>query len=726
MSEATPQPTGAPSHPEHTDASDRRDRSALVSCRLGAETCRDVEQALSREWLETDGRGGFATSTILDCPTRRYHGLLTASLGDDVGRHLFLTRYDTAVVAPGAEPDGSDLRADLGLACYRGGVLAPRADHIVTGFRRAPHPITTFQAGPLQIRREVLMPKGRPVILVRYEVLGAAGPVTLEARPLLACRQVDALRQRHDDLDERVHVDASGFAVRPEPALPEIHFRTGGVDPAAVQFEESPCWYEGIELRADLDRGYDGHEDNWCPGVLRIELHPDAPSVVLAASLDAPIDDPADLWDRVLRLRDSAVRHSAEQVGDAEGTPLSTRARIAATADDFFGVTERGRLGICAGFPWFGEWGRDVFIALPGLTLPRGRLAQCARVLLGALPFLRGGLLPNIYGSDPDDSHYGSVDAALWYARAVGLFADHGGSPEALREQLFPALCAIAEAYGSGQGEVAALGVRPTDDGLFEAGSPELNATWMDAQTHEGPVTPREGVAVELAALYCELLARCAEFAERFDDPTGAARWQARADRAATAFLQRLWLDAPAPAGQFLADRHHRGAPVAEVRPNMVMAAALRLSPLDTAQRLAVVERVERDLLTPRGLRTLAPDDPAYRGVYRGDGYTRDNAYHQGTVWPWPLGFYVEACLRARGAADAPRLRALLDGFAPHLDEAGLDHVSEVFDGDAPHRPGGTIAQAWSSAELLRAWDLLDRAEAATPPASPSPQDPTR
>ncbi|MCA8977715.1 MAG: hypothetical protein KDC98_23525, partial [Planctomycetes bacterium] len=361
----------------------------------------------------------------------------------------------------------------------------------------------------------------------------------------------------------------------------------------------------------------------------------------------------------------------------------------------FFYRAAGDRLGILAGFPWFGEWGRDVFIALPGLSIARGRLELCAEVLSDAVPFLRRGLLPNIYAATVADSHYGSCDAALWFALAVQRYADAGGCADRVRDEYLPALLGIAEHYLAGTD----LGLAVDADGLLLAGGPDLNATWMDAQTSKGPVTPRQGLPVEIQALWYALLAFLVERGEaRFADP---------ATRCRQAFVARFWL-----AGEErLADRFHAGLADPKVRPNMLVAAALARSPLSRSQRAGVVAAAEALLVTPRGLRTLSPEDPDYRGRYGGGLEARDGAYHQGTVWPWLAGFYVEAALAAATKARLPATRRrLLDwlcGMEPELDRAGIEHISEVFDGDHPQRPGGTFAQAWNSGELLRALALV-------------------
>jgi predicted glycogen debranching enzyme len=291
----------------------------------------------------------------------------------------------------------------------------------------------------------------------------------------------------------------------------------------------------------------------------------------------------------------------------------------------------------------------------------------------------------------------------LWFARAVDLWRRSGGDRPDVGRVLDDALCTIAAEYHDG----TALGIVADSDGLLRCGSADLNATWMDARLPSGPVTPRDGKPVEIEALWCALLDQVAEIGAK-GDRAEAAIWRERAQRANASFLAAFWLSDAAGTSGYLADRiDPAGHPDPRIRPNMVLAAALPRSPLSAEHKAQILAITERELLTPRGLRTLAPTDPSYVGRYEGDVVSRDRAYHQGTAWPWLLGAYVELALAVEGDGARQRLLALLDGFLPELDRAGLDHVSEVFDGDAPQRPGGTIAQAWNTGEILRAYDLL-------------------
>lgn len=624
---------------------------------------------LSLEWLVTDGAGGYASSTPAACPTRRYHGLLVAPFAGTAKRHVFLARFDETLSALGGEP------AALALARY-GEVYAPRGDERLLAFEHAPDPRATYGVGAARLSRSIRMTPG--TVLVRYE-LEADAPHTLTFAPLVPFREADALTVENDALNPEVRRFEGGIGCAPYEGLPALSFTTS----SAATFDADPTWYRGLVFEACLARGYAGTEDEFSPGRFTIELTPGA-AFVVAATIGAPVDDPGAAWDRAARP------------GLDSKDPLAVA--LDRGADDFLQRTPDGRLGVVAGFPWFVEWGRDTFLALPGLTLARGRVDLAREALTGVLPFLDRGLLPNIFGTNVADSHYGSADAALWFARAVLLFERAGGESRFVERELRPALVGIAEAYFEGTD----LGLFVDEQGSLHAGTPTANPTWMDAQTSEGPVTPRHGIPVEIAALWCSLLAHLQASA-----PSKAEQrhWRAAKRAANESFLERLWI----PELGRLADRWCDGVRDLAVRPNMVLAAALEFSPLERKQRKSIVATAERELVTPKGLRTLAVDDPGYIGRYEGDGDARDRAYHQGTVWPWLFGAFVEASLRAGHTSRKARARLLelVDGLAVELQRAGLGHVSEVFDGDEPRRPGGTIAQAWNTAEWLRARRML-------------------
>lgn len=674
----------------------------------------DLESALKREWLETDGLGGFASSTVVACATRRYHGLLVSTFPGNDKRHVFLSRFEESVHSRSQAPIGSSGRTSfpLGIARYRG-TFHPQGHAALESFELAPHPVFRYAIGGARLTREILMPRGTPAVLVRWSLAGGEDELELRARPLVAFREADALTRENVDFEpevryldraglDRAGLDGAGpdgergdgarrsFRLQPYASLPAL---TLSIEGRESTFDADPVWYRNIEYPADLERGYEGYEDNFSPGVFRVRLRPGESAVALA-TLGPTVEGLDELWTATARARLESLPDS----GDHD------RVQLEAGADDFLYRTREGRLGVIAGYPWFGEWGRDTFVSLPGLLLSRGRIEECGEALTSAAAFLRRGLLPNIFGSRPQTSHYGSVDASLWFARAVWLFEQAGGAPELIEERLRPALTQIAEAYERGTD----LGVAADGGGLIRAGDGTLNATWMDAVVDGRAVTPRDGFAVEINALWHLLLAHLELLAANSGREREAGAWRARRELAGRTFVERFWLDE----ARYLADVWKDGVADLRVRPNMVIAAALELSPLSDDQRAGVVDRAERELLTPVGLRSLGPADREYRGHFRGGPAERDRSYHQGTVWPWLTGFYVEAALRARGTgeADVGKLRRLLSGFHRELAAHGVLHVAEVFDGDPPHRPGGTIAQAWNTAELLRARRMLDEA----------------
>ncbi|HVS09678.1 MAG TPA: amylo-alpha-1,6-glucosidase [Planctomycetota bacterium] len=679
--------------------------SPVPLARFEREDLLQIERALTREWLETDGRGGYASSTVLACNRRRYHGLLVAPYRGNPSRHVFLSRLEEWVHGPAGEGErGGGAAFPLSMARYSG-VWSPHGHKLLERFELRPWPSFLYRIGGTEVLREVLMAKSRPAVLVRWSLAGEPLPLELRVRPLIAFRDAHHLTRENLDLDprvERLDADALAIACRPYGSLPRLAI---SVDSAEASFEADPLWYRDVEYAMELERGLEGHEDLFSPGELRLPLSPSAPCT-LAASLEEPAGDPAQLWER-----ESATRLEAlAQAG------IGPRAQLALGADDFLyraplalagpRVEPRERLGVIAGFPWFGEWGRDTFVSLPGLLLARGRVAECGDALGSVLGYLRGGLLPNVFGEARESSDYGSADASLWYARAVRAYDLAGGDRERLLERLAPALAEIAESYAAG----TELGIAADQKGLIRAGAPSSNATWMDARTSLGPVTPRDGYAVELNALWYFLLAYLEDLARRAGDGEREREWRKRKRLAGRSFLRRFWLED----GRYLADVWKEGAVDRSVRPNMVIAASLEFSPLSRGKRTDVVKRAELELLTPRGLRSLAPSAAGYRGAYRGGPQQRDGAYHQGTVWPWLIGPFCEAYLRAYGSARhrLQRLRELLAGLDDVLSTQGLNHVSEVFDGDPPHRPGGSIAQAWNTAELLRAWQLIEELEA--------------
>lgn len=636
--------------------------------RLDRDALLDLDASLRRRWIVADGLGGWSSSTVVGCAAARWDGLLVAADPVTDRRRVLLSRFEETVVR-------GDAAFPLSIARYPG-TFHPGGQQYLWSFDSEPAPRWTYRIGHAEVSRTVLRDRGDGApTTVRWRVRGFEGSVVLRLRPFLPFRDADALTVENPAFDARAVTVPGGVAFRPYTALPRLVVTVTG---PPWSFVPDGRWYRRVEFPDDLRRGEAGHEDQGSPGEFVVPLR-DGDEVALALTVEAAAAAPAAASVRGTRARRALRR----------GRGL--RASLERSAEAFL-VRRGGRLSVVAGYPWFREWGRDTFISLPGLLLAGGRVEECGEALASAGAFLRDGRMPNRFDATPATSDWGAVDPALWYARAVALYEDARGSDRRLRRDLLPRLVEIADAH------LAAAG----DEVLLRAGSPSSPATWMDCVREGRAVTPRHGFAVEVNALWYSLLAH---LARRTEDRRTARRFRTAAERVGAAFLERLWL----PDEGRLADQFLDGAPDRSVRPNMVIAASFERSPLTKAQRASVVACARRELLTPRGLRTLSPRDPAYRGRHEGDAAARDLAYHQGTVWPWLVGAFAEASLRAlgRGRAVVADLRDLVRGFEGPLAERCLGHVSEVFDGDPPHRPSGAWAQAWSTAELLRAAALL-------------------
>jgi predicted glycogen debranching enzyme len=655
--------------------------------RIDALTLHDRDRALATEWLLADGAGGYASSTALLCGTRRYHGLWVPALKPPVDRRVALAHMEEKLRAGGSE-------TFLSTAEYDAGFFPDGSPHTLS-FSLDPLPRLVSRVGNVEVEREVLLLRDGAGVCLTYRVR-AEGAWALDLAPFVAMRSMHALLYRHEGLHVEPLAADSGWRCLAE-GMPSMFLwatlATGWADLARVTV---PTWYYGVLRREERARGFDHFEDLLMPGRWTVSGSGNA-EWHLFASFDPPrrIDMASERAAEVARQQDLAVR---------AGSPKDPRlARLAAAADAF---VVRRRTGIqdlatiIAGYHWFGDWGRDSLISLPGLLLDTGRLDVAEKVLRAFAAEVRDGLVPNCFAEDSGRPQYNTVDASLWFLQAVAAYARAGGNGEFLKEALWPAAVQIIRHYREG----TQFGIRTDSDGLITAGSADTQLTWMDATSAGRPVTPRFGKAVETSALWISGLSLMRDLAAKLKvDPPASAD---EIDRARRSFSSLFWnpdrgclFDCVFPDG--------RRDPA--IRPNQILAVGLPHPALAGDQARAVLRTVQERLLTPRGLRTLSPDDPLYRGRYEGGPDERDAAYHQGTVWPWLLGPYVDALMAvedplcARGQASQ-----LLAGLLDSTEQAGLGHVSEIFDGDPPHTPRGCIAQAWSLAAAIHIWKRLE------------------
>ena len=614
-----------------------------------------------KEWLQPDARGGFASGTIAGARTRRYHALLLTSTTPPTGRMVLANGIEAWVEQPAG-------RTPLTSQHYAPDTIYPDAAPWLTGFTHEPWPIWQFRlAGGGTLTQDLLVDSVGGDTVLRWRC--TAADAALHVRPLLSVRDYHSLQRENPVFDFTARQAGGNVTWCPYAGRPAIACLTNGT------YRHDPAWYRQFLYTEERDRGLDCIEDLGAPGVFTWTLGTQDAVMVLRAGDGLAV-----------RAAPHAARVFADEAARRAAVPdLLDRAAGAYLVDRGAGAS------LIAGYPWFTDWGRDTFIALRGLLLGTGRVAQAESVLLAWSGLVSEGMLPNLF-ADGEAPQYNTADASLWFIVAThALLQQPGLAPDT------PArLQAAADAILAGHEAGTRFGIGRDADGLLRAGVPGQQLTWMDAKVGGWVVTPRIGKPVEIQALWHSALRIAASW-----NP----HWAGLADQASRAFAERF---AAGPGGlpDVVDVDHVAGAVDASVRPNQIFAVGgLPFPLLDGARALAVVDAVEAVLLTPMGLRTLSPADPAYQPYYRGGPLQRDGAYHQGTVWPWLMGPFVAAWLRTRGDTPAARTEARTRFLAPllaHLLEAGLGHVSEVADGAAPHVPGGCPFQAWSLGELIR------------------------
>jgi predicted glycogen debranching enzyme len=639
-----------------------------------------------REWLETNGLGGYAMSTATGENTRRYHGLLVAATNPPVGRMVLLSKLEETLVVSGRRIDLSTNRFP--------GVTHPEGFRYLSGFRKDPFPTFTWEVDDVVLEKEVFMPHGENTVCVTWRlVTGAngAGPIGLDVRPLVAFRDFHALTHENADLDRTVDVETGDMArvrIAPYKGLPELFFAHNG------KAEPGEDWYRSFEYEEERARGFDDREDLWHPFSLSFSLAleripgaaPVHEATVIASTAPQSASD-------IHLLRKSELSRREQLARSAPADPFLSRLFLA--SDQF--LVARGQLTtVIAGYPWFSDWGRDTMIALPGLTLATGRPDVAREILLAFSRHVDQGMLPNRFPDAGEEPEYNTVDAALWYFEAVRQYVEATGDMAFVRDRLFGVLSDIVAWHERG----TRFGIRATSDGLLEWHAAGEALTWMDARVDGRPVTPREGKPVEIQALWFNALRTMKEFASWIGEEISAKGYAERSELCRSSFL-RLFSD---QLGGGLVDCVDGSFRDLSIRPNQLFAVSLHHSMVPNPLARGVLATVEEHLLTPFGLRTLSQKDPAYRGRYEGSPEERDSAYHQGTVWPWLIGAYATAFRRVNG--DGPRtaktIRELLAPLCDFVLGDGFGQLPEIFDGDAPHHPRGCVAQAWSVAELLR------------------------
>ncbi len=671
---------------------------------FGREVCGNLKFSSEREYLVTNGIGGYAAGTVAGMLTRSYHGLLVAALKPPLGRTLLLAKVDEIA-------DYDDLSYPLFCNHWASGVIEPEGFQYLESFRlEGSTPVWVFALGDALLEKRVWMQPGENTSYLQYHYIRPgrifnsgqnSRPINLTLSPLVNFRDHHSVTRASSQSGPQVEALQDGLRLTPSNGLPSytLRFKPGG-KPVAITARNE--WFLDFFLREEADRGLEAVDDHIVAGAFQIRLEPgDCFCLVASAEPDPDLDG-----DRAYEER---LRHESCLLAAASGLLSRTLAgesaphpeieQLVLAADQFIvqraSTREPQGNTIIAGYPWFGDWGRDTMISLPGLTLVTGRPEVARRILRTFGAFVDQGMLPNRFPDAGEAPEYNTVDATLWYFEAIRAYYAATGDKDLLLE-LYPVLSDIIDWHQ--RGTRYQIHCDP-QDGLLYAGEPGVQLTWMDAKVDGWVVTPRIGKPVEINALWYNALCNIVDFSHLLDQPDG--KYLDLAQKARAGF-ERFWNEALDCCFDVL-DGPQGSDP--SLRPNQIFAAALENSPLPPARQRLVVDACARFLLTSHGLRSLAPYEPGYIGHYSGNRRQRDSAYHHGTVWAWLIGPFV--CAHLRVYADPQAARSFLAPLLQHLNDHALGSMSEIFDGDPPFSPHGCFAQAWSVAEVLRAWDEI-------------------
>jgi predicted glycogen debranching enzyme len=672
----------------------------LPALNLNREALSHLDEALQKEWIITNGLGGYASSTVLGLNTRKYHGLLISAFHPPGDRRVCLTKLDEELVM------GSST-CPLGGNEFQSGIF-PKGYLSLKEFSLMPFPRFVYETQDVEVQKTVFMPHGKNVVIALYKVLNRGNAdAKIRVFPLVNWRPFHSVTNRwktatdvtHDEEARKVEIRSNN------PRSTLILAVTNG------SYEFADKWVERLCLREEVARGESCLDDCFQPGFFEVSVRAkrnESFAIAAVADQDERVarqtmnEMPVTLYDMGGLFEKESERWEgflARFYGERGSVVTSDWLSWLVSATDAFVVRGSGvgQRSVIAGYYWFEAWGRDTFVSLPGLLLVTGRFEEARQVFLNFKSHCKQGLIPNFIPETDGEPVYNSVDATLWFVNAVLQYLKYTGDFRFVQEKLWETLKAIVSDLAKG----TLFGIRVDADGLLVHGG---QLTWMDAVVDGQPVTPRDGKAIEVQALWFNMLKTVELLANRFGETSEAAMYAGMAERAKKSFVEEFWNADRGCLFDVVSDGFRDGS----LRPNQVMAVALDFAMLDSAKNENIVDVVQRELLTPCGLRTLARGDSRYVGVYFGDRGRRDLAYHNGTVWPWLLGPFTTAFLKAKGYMAFRREYAFKNILSPLLTrqvfEAGLGFVSEIFDGEPPHTARGCVAQAWSVAEPLRAY----------------------
>lgn len=631
----------------------------------------NLEYSLKREVLATNRAGGYMSSTIICCNTRKYHGLLIVPVEEFGGEnHVLLSALDETVIQHGQA-------FNLGIHKYPGS-YEPRGHKYIVDFEYEPVYTLTYRVGGVILKKEIVLVHNEDQVLIRYTLVDAHSETTLRLKPFLAYRNIHALSKANMMANTRYQEVENGIRSKLYNGFPALNMQVSKKN----EFVAAPDWYYNVEYTEERNRGYDFREDLFVPGYFEFPIKK-GESIIFSASVEPAVG--------------SRLKAKFQKLVDARAPRDSFENCLKYSASQF--IVRKGKdTEVVAGYPWFGRWGRDTFIALPGITLAADNDSKtCKEVLDTMIRELNNGLFPNI-GKDQNAS-YNSVDAPMWFFKAVQEYGCAIQNDAAVWKSYGSKMKAVLKAYRDGVNEY----VKMVDNHLIWADEPGKALTWMDAIVGGVPVTPRGGYQVEINALWYNAICYTLKLACEAGDSKFVKEWEKMPELVKDSFIKVFWNQEKG----YLADFVNGGGQNVYVRPNQVIACSLEYSPLSDDMKRGILDVVKSELLTPKGLRTLAPKNIHYEGTYEGDQATRDHAYHQGTVWPWLIGPYIEANFRLYGQKFVKTAKELLAGFEEDMTVYGVCSIGEIYDGNPPYTPNGCISQAWSVGEILRSMALI-------------------
>jgi len=636
----------------------------------------NLEFALSRELLRANRSGAYSSTTIAGCNTRKSHGLLVVPQPWlDHNNHVLLSSIDETIIQHNEE-------FNFGVRMYPNGTYNPKGHKYLRAFTAEPIPKITYRVGGVVLSKEILFAVNEARIMIRYTLEEAHSKTTLRLKPFLAFRNVHQLTRANIDANIKYEPCQKGVSWQMYNGYSRLHFQIS----KDTEYTHVPDWYFNIEYIREKELGLPHQEDLFVPGFFEVDLKK-GESIVVSAGLDEIKTDTlnrhfnAEIKKRIPRNNfENCLLNSAEQ----------------------FLVRSKNKTEIMAGFPWFGTWGRDTFIALPGVTLSRGDEASFKAVIDTMISTMKGPLFPNIGKNNQPD--YESVDSPLWFFWCLQQYSSSKNNHAEIWKKYKKVLLTILEGYREG----TEYNIKMLDNCLITAGGPGMALTWMDVFNNGKPITPRSGMAVEVNALWYNAVCFAIELAEISDDTSFLNEWKSVPEKIKASFIETFWDEKKG----YLADYVYEGIKDWTIRPNMLLAASMPFSPITEEMQNAVLKRIKSDLLTDRGLRSLTPTHPLYKGVYAGNQTERHLAYHQGTVFPWLISHFCKAWLRLHGKSGLSFVEEIYANFEPAVFEGGLGSISEIFDGDPPHESRGAISQAWSISALIKIKELIEKTKA--------------